>query len=100
MAKIVELDEDKRIQLLIKKLKPNQRYRFSKAIKAYFKAVGDKKPREIRITFTQGEYLGHDEKTDTLVFRGTPLSDLSELGLCTFWVRFDTEMKLTLVKKS
>jgi len=98
MAKLIELDEKKRKQLLVKKLKPGQMYRFSNLVKSEILVDGEDEPRRIILTFDKGVFVRFYKEKNCLVFNGEPLVDIGGLGVVTFFVPLDLQMKMTLVK--
>lgn len=98
MAKTIELDDEKRKQMFVKKFKKGEFYTFSKLIKSPFVVKGEEIARPTRLDFSKGVYAGFDEEMNSLMFKGSPVSDPGGLGEGIFWVSLNLEIELKLVK--
>ena len=98
-AEIIDLNEEKRLQLFIKKLRPGKMYHFSKVVRSEFLVKGENQVRGIKFAFNKGVYLKFVKERDCLIFSGEPLVDLGDLGKGTFFVPLDLRMRLTLIER-
>lgn len=99
MAEIIDLDEEKRLQLFIKKLRPGEMYRFSKIVRSEFLVNGEDRTRDIKFAFNKGIYLKFIKERDCLIFSGEPLVDIGDLGKGTFFVPLDLRMRIMLIER-